>query len=43
MAWYEVDFNWWGILLLKKIGLAKKVYAKELTPEEVKQRVPRPL
>ena len=40
MAWYEVDFNWWGILFLKKIGLAKKVYAKELTAEEASQRVP---
>jgi stearoyl-CoA desaturase (delta-9 desaturase) len=41
MAWYEVDFNWWGILLLKKLGLAKKVYAKELAPAEVGQRFPR--
>ena len=41
MAWYEVDFNWWGILLLKKLGLAKKVYAKELKPAEVMQRVSR--
>ncbi len=39
MAWYEVDFNWWGILFLQKIGLAKKVYAKQLTPEEAAQRV----
>ena len=39
MAWYEVDFNWWGILFLQKIGLAKKVYAKQLTPAEAAQRV----
>jgi stearoyl-CoA desaturase (delta-9 desaturase) len=25
LAWYEIDPNWYGIWLLKKIGLAKKV------------------
>ena len=25
LAWYEVDFNWWGIRLLALMGLAKSV------------------
>ena len=33
LAWYEVDFNWYGIWLLKKLGLAKKVYTIAL-PEK---------
>jgi fatty-acid desaturase len=27
MAWYEIDFNYMGIQLLKLLGLAKNVYA----------------
>ena len=26
LAWYEVDLNWYGIWVLQKLGLAKKVY-----------------
>ena len=26
MAWYEIDMNWYGIWLLKKLGLARHVY-----------------
>jgi fatty-acid desaturase len=33
LAWYEVDFNWYGIWILKKLGLAKKVYTIAL-PEK---------
>ena len=25
LAWYEVDFNWWGIRTLELLGLAKTV------------------
>ncbi len=30
MAWYEFDPNYWGIWLLKKVGLATKVNAKRV-------------
>jgi stearoyl-CoA desaturase (delta-9 desaturase) len=30
LAWYEVDFNWYSIWLLKKLGLAWNVYRVEL-------------
>ena len=26
MTWYEFDLNWYGIWLLKKLGLARHVY-----------------
>jgi stearoyl-CoA desaturase (delta-9 desaturase) len=25
LAWYEFDPNWWGIWLLSKVGLARKI------------------
>ena len=25
MAWYELDFNYWGIRLLGLVGLARKI------------------
>ena len=31
MAWYELDFNYWGIKLLALFGLAKKI--KVMRPE----------
>jgi sn-1 stearoyl-lipid 9-desaturase len=39
MAWYEVDLNWYGIWLLKKLGLARQVYALNLPA--LKKRVER--
>ncbi len=30
LAWYEFDINWYGIWLLKKIGLARHVYRVRL-------------
>ena len=30
IAWYEVDLNWYGIWILKKIGLARHVYKVSL-------------
>ena len=30
IAWYEVDLNWYGIWLLKKLGLARHVYRVKL-------------
>jgi sn-1 stearoyl-lipid 9-desaturase len=30
LAWYEVDVNWYGIWLLKKLGLARHVYKVKL-------------
>ncbi len=30
LAWYEVDFNWYAISALRKLGLARKVYAVDL-------------
>ncbi|MGH9567887.1 MAG: hypothetical protein ACRD4I_18095, partial [Candidatus Angelobacter sp.] len=26
IAWYEVDMNWYGIWVLKKLGLARHIY-----------------
>jgi stearoyl-CoA desaturase (delta-9 desaturase) len=26
LTWYEIDFNYWGIWLLKKVGLARRIY-----------------
>ena len=31
IAWYEVDFNWYGIWTLQKLGLARKVYRIKLS------------
>src|ERR671933_1266657 len=25
LAWYEIDFNWWGIRLLQLVGLARAI------------------
>jgi sn-1 stearoyl-lipid 9-desaturase len=30
LKWYEVDFNWYGIWVLKKLGLASHVYRAKL-------------
>ena len=34
LAWYEIDINWYGIWMLKKLGLAKDVYRYQLAPKE---------
>jgi len=31
LKWYEIDFNWYGIWTLKKLGLARHVYRVKLT------------
>jgi stearoyl-CoA desaturase (delta-9 desaturase) len=31
LAWYEIDFNWYSIWFLKKLGLAWNVYRVELS------------
>ncbi len=31
LAWYEIDLNWYGILALQKLGLAKQVYTVKLS------------
>jgi|HubBroStandDraft_1064217.scaffolds.fasta_scaffold03236_4 fatty-acid desaturase len=36
LAWYEVDPNFWGIWLLAKIGLAKKVQVAKFDREDPK-------
>jgi sn-1 stearoyl-lipid 9-desaturase len=30
LKWYEIDFNWYGIWVLNKLGLAKKVFRVKL-------------
>ncbi len=30
LAWYEIDFNWYGIWALQKLGLARQVYRAKL-------------
>jgi fatty-acid desaturase len=32
LAWYEIDVSWWGIRLLKAIGLATSVHCASLPP-----------
>ncbi len=36
LTWYEVDPNFWGIWLLSKIGLAKKIQVAKFDPENPK-------
>ena len=31
IAWYEIDFNWYGIWVLEKLGLARQVYGLKLS------------
>jgi len=33
LAWYEVDPNYWGIWLLSKLGLARKIQVVKLNPK----------
>ena len=30
LKWYEVDFNWYGIWVLKKLGLARQVHCAKI-------------
>jgi len=34
LTWYEIDLNWYGIWLMKKLGIAKNVRAVDLRAEE---------
>jgi stearoyl-CoA desaturase (delta-9 desaturase) len=34
LAWYEVDFNYWGIWLLSKLGLAQKIQVASLDAKD---------
>ncbi|MEA2543317.1 MAG: sn stearoyl-lipid 9-desaturase, partial [Acidobacteriaceae bacterium] len=34
LAWYEVDFNWYGIQALRMLGLARGVKAQKLDSGE---------
>jgi fatty-acid desaturase len=36
LAWYEIDPNFWGIWLLAKLGLAKKVHVAKFDPADPK-------
>ena len=36
LRWYEIDFNWYGIWCLEKLGLAKQVYRVHLDALEKK-------
>ena len=36
LTWYEIDPNFWGIWLLAKLGLAKKVQVAQFDPENPK-------
>lgn len=39
LRWYEFDINWLEILALKKLGLAKNVYAYDLRTEKTASRI----
>jgi hypothetical protein len=32
VRWYEVDMNWYGIWVLKVLGLAKQIKVTQLAP-----------
>ncbi len=36
LAWYEIDPNFWGIWLLAKLGLARKIQVAKFDPENPK-------
>ena len=36
LAWYEIDPNYWGIWLLSKLGLARKIQVAKFDPENPK-------
>jgi stearoyl-CoA desaturase (delta-9 desaturase) len=40
LAWYEVDLNYWGICLLARVGLAKRVKAASLKVASKELRTP---
>jgi len=42
LAWYEVDFNWWGIRTLQLVGLAKSVKLVGLDGMRARERDERP-
>ena len=41
LKWYEIDFNWYGIWALKKLGLARHVYRVKLDelPEHEREKM----
>ena len=46
LKWYEFDLNWYGIWLLKKLGLARHVYRvklSEMAEQDAKNVIPRDL
>jgi stearoyl-CoA desaturase (delta-9 desaturase) len=36
LAWYEIDVNWYGIWVLKKLGLAKNIRLASLPKKSTK-------
>jgi sn-1 stearoyl-lipid 9-desaturase len=43
IAWYEVDLNWYGIWILKKLGLARQVYHVRLSKLPARPEVLSPI
>ncbi len=41
LKWYEIDLNWYGIWVLKKLGLARQIKKVDLS-ELVRDDVPAP-
>jgi sn-1 stearoyl-lipid 9-desaturase len=35
LKWYEIDFNWYGIWVMKTLGIARKVRVADLRAEEI--------
>lgn len=42
LAWYEIDVNYYGILLLQKLGLASHVKTASLSPAVAERVMPAP-
>ena len=40
LAWYELDLNWYGISLLRALGLAKKIHVARLPENPGQEPVP---
>ncbi len=40
LKWYEIDFNWYGIWLMKKLGLASDVHCANAFESQTRNKVP---
>jgi len=39
LAWYEVDFNWYAIWVMNKLGMARQIYRAKLPSKKLNNEV----